>query len=469
MDEITARLARFSSGVRFEDLPASIVRKTKEVLLDSIGCALGGYVTERGKIAVELGEMFGVTAEATVIGYRKLSCPAASFVNGELINALDFDPIGPVSGHTAPFVIPSVLAVAERAQASGRELLTAAAIALEIGGRAVGSVARYTEGQRYSYNSTIFGAVAGACRLLRLNEAETRSAFGIGGTSTPIPGARKWLELEAPSNFNLKYGTWAGWVAMLGTVAALAAQKGFKGDSTILDGEYGYWQMYGSSFFRGDFLVGDLGRLWHLEEARIKPYPACYFDACAITAVERLVRENNIRPEEIDEIILYNAAIGQTPQRFPAEVSTNEDAQFSHAYLLAMAACYEGKPGPQWQLPSSLADPIVRGLMPKVKVKLHPRAEEIVAERVAAGKAPVFHDALCVISARGRKFTLEVSAPKGSPSDPMTEQEVGDKFRQNAQFSLLKKEKVERAIETIWKLDELDCVAQLTSLLTVGD
>ncbi len=477
MAGVTAKLADFVAAMRFSDLPEPIVEITKDVLLDSIGCALGGYATERGKIAVELGQTFGANPEATVIGYKRLSCPAASFVNGELINCLDFDAVGPF-GHVAPYVIPPALAIAEKVGATGKDLITAVALALEVGARAVGSVAHsylpkeeppyYEEAPRYSYNSTIFGAVAGACRMLQMSSEGIRSAFGTGGASTPVTGGLKWHHLEERSNFNLKYGTWSGWVAMLGLVAAVAAKKGFKGDPSILDGEYGYWRMYGSPFFKEDILVGDLGKKWYLEEIRLKYYPACYFDATPITAIERLVRENEIKPEEIDEIAVYGDPILQTPQRFPLDVKTNEDAQFCHTYLLAMAACHAGRPGPQWQLPSSLNDSTVRSLMTKVKVKAHPKTEQFKRQKAKEGGFLSFIDVIGEISARGKKFVVEMAAPRWSPSNPMKRPELADKFRQNAQYSLLSQSRVEQAIEAIWKLDSFGSVTELTKLLATN-
>jgi len=476
----TAKLAQSVLAIKYNDLPASAVQKTNEILLDSIGCALGAYVTERAKIALQLGEAFGTRPEATVIGYRKLSCPAASFVNSELINCMDFDVIGPVTGHVVPYVISSVLAIGEKIEATGKDFITALAIALDVGGRAVGSLSGhklpkdeppyFEEAPRASYNSTIFGAVAGACWLLGMSEGQMRSALGIGGMSTPIPGNVKWEYLDDSGvNVNLKYGCWTGWVAMLGTVAALAAQRGFRGDNTILDGKFGYWQMYGSPFFRQDILLGNLGKVWRLEEASFKFYPCCYCNHAAILGIERLVRENNIKPEDIDEIVVYGDPLLETSIRWPKEIRTNEDAQFSNAYLFAQAACYDGHPGPQWHLSSSWESPKVKNLMPKVKTKLHPRAEEIMAEKFKAGGVTVFFNSIVEISANGRKFTAEVPAPKGSPSNPMTIAEIENKFRHNALYSLIKQDKVDQIIEVVWNLDKLDNVAKLTALLAIDE
>ena len=476
MAEVTAKLAQFVSEVEFDTLPPSTVQKTKEIFLDSIGCALGGYVTDRAKIAIQLGEAFGTKPETTVIGYKKLSCPAASFVNGELINCLDLDVVGPLLGHVVPATIPPALAIGEKIEASGKDLITALAIGIEVANRVGGSLSGlrwpkdeppyYEEATRSSNNSAIFGAVAGAGKLLGMSENQMRGAFGIGGTTTPIPGNVKW---EYSQNVNLNYGCWTGWVAMLGTVAVLATEKGFKGDGTILDGKYGYWQMYGSPFFREDVVLGDLGKVWHLERVNFKAYPACYINHTAIMGIERLVRENDIKPEAIDEIVVYADPIQNTPNRWPAEIKTQEDAQFADAYLYALAACYEGPPGPQWNLPISLNNPKVRNLMPKVKVKSDPKLEEILTEKAKSGGVTVSWNSIVEISVKGKKFTMDVPVPKGAPGNPMSVSELEEKFRHNASYSLVKQKKVELIIDTIWNLDKLDNVVKLTELFSINE
>jgi len=479
MNGVTTKLAQSVLAIGFDSLPSSVVQKIKEILLDSIGCALGGYVTERAKIAIQLGETLGINPEATVIGHKRLSCPAASFVNGELINCLDFDVLGPVLGHVVPYVMPPALAVGEKLEVTGKDLIVALATAIEVGGRAGGSVSGlkrpkdeppyYEDAPRASNNSTVFGAISGASKLLGLSERQIRSAFGVGGTTTPIPGNVKWEYLDEGNNVHIKYGCWTGWVAMLGTIATLATQKGLRGDLTILDGQHGYWQMYGSPFFKEDVLLGNLGKVWRLEEVSFKYYPCCGLHHTPIMGVQRLVRENSIKPEDIDEIVVYADAIMDTSTRWPPSVETNEDAQFSNAYLIALGTCYEGTPGPQWQMPSSWDNPKVRQLMPKVKVRLHPRAEELEAEKLKTGGNPVFWNSIIEISAKGEKFTTEVTTPKGMPANPMSVSELEDKFRHNASFSLVNQDKVERIIETIWSLDKLDNVTKLTRLFCIED
>jgi 2-methylcitrate dehydratase PrpD len=130
---ITNTLVQTSTSLRFEDLPQEDVHKTKLVLLDSIGCALASHVVDRGRFAIALTKELGGNAQATLIGGHRTSYNLAAFANGELINALEYDPVGPLSAHVCPYVIPPCLAIAEKVSTSGKDFILSLSLALEIG------------------------------------------------------------------------------------------------------------------------------------------------------------------------------------------------------------------------------------------------------------------------------------------------------------------------------------------------
>ncbi len=128
----TQKLCEFAVTTDFEQIPAHLVREAKLLLLDHIGCALAGKSVDKGRIAVELAQSLGGAADSTIIGAQgKVAVTNAAFANGELFNALDWDPIP----HTLPCVIAGTLALAERERASGAELLAAIVVAYEIASR----------------------------------------------------------------------------------------------------------------------------------------------------------------------------------------------------------------------------------------------------------------------------------------------------------------------------------------------
>ena len=113
-ENVTKQLSESVVNTVYEDLSQEAIETVKLTVLDSIGCALGGYITDRARIVLEMIEEFGGTDQATLIGSHRTSCPLAAFGNSELMNALDYDYIGPISAHVAPYVAPPCLALAER-------------------------------------------------------------------------------------------------------------------------------------------------------------------------------------------------------------------------------------------------------------------------------------------------------------------------------------------------------------------
>lgn len=462
----TQALVDFTLKTDFAALPEPVVRQGKRLLLDSLGCALAGRVTKKAGIINDFIQDEGGKAQARIIGRRKTSYPLATFTNAELISALDHDALGPITGHVAPYVIPPCLAAGEKAKASGKEFITAIVLAHEIGGRILTSMAQrrvpkaeppyWEDSPRFSFSPTVFGGVAGACKLLRLDGEAVANAFGIAGASAPVPASQKWEHITTGPGIMVKYNSWAGWTAQLATVAALLAEKGFTGDTTILDGDWGFWKIVGSPFFQPEKLIGGLGQNWHLDEVIFKEYPCCNGNQTGIEAITRIMQEGKIKPEDIQDILVLAAPVLLCPCREGTEMKESLDTEFLNAYLFAVAAYLGGKPGPEWHSAATAGDPGVNALMKRVRIALHPKAARL----------PAFTDVTVEITAGGKKFTAEVEHQKGSPKNPMTDDELKDKFRTNAYYSLGKSSRVEKIIESIDHLEDLASITELTRLLT---
>src|SRR4051812_31906073 len=256
MGTIVEALADFTFNTTYERLPAAVAEESKRLLVDSIGCALGGLSHPKGKIGVDYARLQGPGApgeQATVIGTGDRVCAiGAAFANGELINALDFDAILP-PGHVSPYVIPPALAAGETAAASGKDLLSAVAIAHEMSNR-IGKALDYLRDIKdgkpspppvFGYSLTVFGAAAAFSKLRRHSLEQTVAALGIAGSMSPVNTQWSW-SVHMPTA-TLKYGV-AGAVTQAAMAAAYLAELGHTGDRQILDdGEHGYRRLIGSS------------------------------------------------------------------------------------------------------------------------------------------------------------------------------------------------------------------------------
>lgn len=456
MDGPSATLAAFSENLPWDDVPQEVRSIAKVLLVDSIGCALGGRHVAKGRIPVELARTWGQD-EATIIGDKKSSIPAAAFANGELMNALDMDAIL-TPGHITPYVLPTVLALAESRHVRGTELLRAVVIAHEVGARVASAydplrtLEETPQGLSYKlsaatgYGSSITGAALAGALLLGLRGQQLTSCLGVAGYMTPVPALSKYLRGERSPH--VKY-TSAGWVAMGATMAALLVEQGYSGDASVLDGEFGLGRMFASSRSDERAMVHGLGERWLILESEIKPYPSFRMGHPAIESFIDLLRTRRIAPESIESITLAVDPISMSPLYLNNDISNHTDAQLSWAYVLGAAAYYP--PGPAWQTPEALGDPRIRALMRKVHVTPQMSWAGDLRQAVHEGRESIatpFSIPVDVsVRVDGRSHRAEPKPfPKGHPRRPMTEDEIRGKFLANASVTL-----AEDASRALWE------------------
>ncbi len=472
-----SKLADIVANISYKDLPQIVIDNMKRAILDSIGCALGGRATDRGRIALEVVNELGGNPQSVIIGGGRNSWALAAYANAELIQALDFEPTGPHFGHIVPYVISPSLSIAQRTKASGKELITAIAVALEVGSRVFNSVPDKTDTdverrQNFlqSFGPTqVYGGVAGVCSLLKLNSKRIANAFGIAGTNMPIPAGHNWHIMPRPSIMT-KFNTVTGWVAQLSTMACLLAERGFTGDTTFLDSEAGFRNVIGAKYdFKPETIIGDLGKTWwseHWNSQFIKAYPLCGANHASIDLIIHLMRQNHINPDSIQEIVVKGGPV-TPPWILPfADTVSFSDCSHNNAYAYAVAAYHGENPGPMWLMPSTYNDPKIRNLMKKVRVEALPKVESALVN-------PVFTVTTVEVTADGNKYAasgtsqflgVKVEQP-GDTRKPMDDSEIKAKFRNNASYSSLTKEKVESIIDAVYRLEELENASVMLEML----
>lgn len=469
VETIITQLAEFVDELKFEDLPADVVQESKRIILDSIGCALGGATHEKGKIGLEFARQFGGYPEATVIGYGdQLSCLGASFANGELMNALDFDPILP-PGHVTPYVLPTALAIGESIGASGKDLIVATALAHEMSYR-IGKAMDYLRDIKddkvvpppvFGYSCTIFGATAGAGKLKGFDKGLMANALGIAGSISPVNAHWVWVK-HAPST-TIKY-LLAGWLNLGAITAASMAELGHRGDIYIMDDEWGYWRFIGSSRWEPDIITRDLGKKWLFPpQQSYKPYPHCRILAAPLDCLIHLIEENDIKPKEIEGIKAWVEGFCMEPVWLNRTIESPTDAQFSVAHCLSLAA-HRIPPGPRWQDVETVMNPSILKMMDKVTFDVHPDYVKSIKENPASRPSKI------EVKARGKVFTEERLYPKGSPSPiPETSTTVDElvaKFKNNAQRMLLQ-HKIDSAVNAMLSLEDMDDISELMELVSL--
>ncbi|MFH5824614.1 MmgE/PrpD family protein [Georgenia sp. AZ-5] len=463
-------LADVAADISYDGLPAHVIAEGKRVLLDSIGCTVAGLAHDKGRVGVELGRRLGGAAEATILGTgERVSMPAAAFANGELMNAHDFDAIHRPPGHIVPYVIPGVLAAAESAGVTGKDLIVATVLAHEIAGRLsiampfkkVTTDAAGNEVITYSNltgaGQCAFGTTVAMGGLLGYDRVQLANAIGLTGHVSNVPTGTKFAAVEGGAWS--KYGA-AGWISSNAVTATLAAGLGFVGDTTVFEGEHGWWRMVGAQGWDPADVMTGLGTTWTtIEEIAYKLYPACYNVHSSLDALIGIIDGHGLRPEDIGEVrVFMDPQVERKPYLQTSEL-TPLAAQFMMTYCAAVAV-HRIPPGAAWQDVSTLADPGVRAFMDKVTVRAHPGYEAAYRADRRSSLARV------EVVAGGRTFTEERMYPGGTPFTDAraTDEQLDAKFLHNVS-RVLTEDQAARALAALRALEQVTDVRDVVALL----
>jgi 2-methylcitrate dehydratase PrpD len=448
-------LAKFAVDLKYEDLTPAIVKDVKIFLMDSIGCGLTGVTTDPGKMFISLAKRLGGPPESSIIGVSgKVSCVNAAMANGQLINAIDYDSI---SGHTPPYIVPPALAMAESLGASGKQFILSMALGLEIStriGRALlggsfmgGPGAKFRWANRSGYASYNFAVAASVGKLLKLDLQQTLNAMGTAGHLTQV---LTWIRYTFQGHRAMtKYGV-PGWQITGGVMAALLAQEGFIGDTTIFDPEEGFWKLAGYESWNGENILQNLGKDWtFFHKIMYKPYPSCRMFQTELDCFLKILDDNKINAQEIEHVSILGHPTLEAPAFTNRELNSIVDIQFNPAYTFAMAANKVPR-GVDWQDLEIARKPEIQKLFKNIEYHTYPEFMTTLMSKVE-------------VKARGKVYKEE---KKFTELNDLTEDELFAKFRHNA-LRILTQDKVENAIDTMMKLEKISDVNRLTALITL--
>lgn len=457
---VTQELATYAVETGFGDYPQEVVERAKVLILDSIGCMFGGCQTNLGEAILTPIRSMGGSEEATIVGGGvKVPTIQAAFVNGTTANALDYDDTLLGIGHPGASIIPAALAIGEWTNASGRDVLNAILIGYDVGDR-IGLAIQPTYERLQNVWGVgtwqTFSAVVAAAKVLNLDLKQTLNAYGVAGATAPLPNTQKWgwaME-ERPIHW-VKEPT--GWPCWTGTTAAVLAKHGFIGNNYILDGDNGFWIMAGSDQCDYDKMTDGLGSEYEvINNIAIKPYSSCRWQHATLDCVKQLKEEHGLKAEDVKEVVIHSFEWVCTHELYgPADMV---DAQFCIPYTVTVVLMGL-HPGPAWYTDENLESKEILELSKRVSVELDPELDKAYFDKDQLS-------ARVEITTKGGE-TLEeyVEIPRGDPRNPLPDREIEDKFRNQALYSLEEQE-VEKAIDVIYDLENLDSVSDLMSLLT---
>jgi 2-methylcitrate dehydratase len=452
MDYVLKFLTDYAESLTYEKLPNEVVHEVKRRVIDSLGCALGGYNMLPPKIA--RAHALEVTANpgATVLGTsHRTSAELAAFANGVMVRYLDFNDTSHsrAGGHPSDN-IPAVMAAAEYSGADSHALITGIVLAYEVMDR-FGDYSPITINRGWDYVTyQAFSTAAGAAKVFGLGPEQMANALALA----VVPNAAFWqTRVGRLSNWK---GCAAGNAGRNGVFAALLAKRGLTGPDEAFAGTNGFLNQVagGSSIELKGF--GGEGRIFKLQEAKLKYYPSDYETQCAVHPALELRRELGGKVDDIEKIIVdtYRLAIAvaaDTPDKWNPK--TRETADHSLPYILSVAFTK----GNVWLddfTPERINDPLLRSLMPKIEVR--------EKEEYTRAFPDSHYFRIEVITRSGQHLVRETRYAKGHSKNPMSDAEIEDKFRRLA-APLLKPAQISNILERLWHLEEVS-VPEIMSL-----
>ncbi len=427
MPTAAERLSEFATNLQYDDIPAETIEAAKLHLLDTLGCALAAHGTGA---AGEGRDAFGAAGghpESTVVGLStRLPAPAAAFANGMLSHGLDFDDTHSDSlAHVGAVVGPASLAAAEAIGADGRDLLTAIVAGNEI----VTRIGMTVTGQFHArgFHATavcgVFGAAAAACRLRNASAATAASALGIAGSFAG--GLFVYLEEGTPTK-----PIHPAWAAHGALIAADLASRGAQGPTTVLEGRFGFYHAFigaepGTVTLEQE--LADLGTRWETPRIAFKPYPACHFIHGSLGATATLLPEIDADRISHIEVTVPEAAVALVlePAADKARPRTDYEGKFSLPFSTA-AMIVSGKVDIGTYTHASLSDPAVLELAGKVSYSV----------RDYESWPAAFPGGVRITTVDGAVLEADQPHQLGAPENPMTADQVIEKFRVNASLAL---------------------------------
>ena len=452
-ETVTAQMARWAANLNYRQLSPEAVYQAKRFLLDSIGCALGGYQQHDVKIALEVLDEIAGRGPATVIGTGKKMDPvSASLANGLMIRCMDYNDIYWKQDPSHPSdIFPAAIAGCERAKSDGKELIVGLVLGHEFEMRfCEAAFPGIRERGWHHATLTAFVSPIVAGRALYLPWQQIQHAIGISASRHCTLGAVTAGKLTMMKNTVDPMATQSG------MLAALMAEKGYTGPEHVVDGKEGLTHCFGPEW-KLNLLTDGLGESWRITQCGMKFFPTEALTHAPISAVLDLVKDNDLRPENVEKIQIRSLAraadILSDPSKY--DPHTKETADHSLPYVIAAALAERQVTPAQFEM-AKIMDPTIRAQLKKVEVVADPEIEKVfpALQRVIVN----------ITTTDGKTFTKQLDYPKGDPRNPLSDAEIEEKFAALADGVLSKKAQ-EKLKDAIWNLEKVSSVSKLMALM----
>jgi 2-methylcitrate dehydratase PrpD len=448
-------LANFVYRTNYDDLPEEAIAMSRQMVLDQLGVELACSVLDWNKKVLKYVEDLAIPADQSTIVSAGLRTSAeyAAFVNATFGHGFEIDDFAPAAiAHPGCVAVPASLNVAERQHLSGKDLVAGVALAAEVITRVGEAGMKWMLARGFHETGIlgVFGASAVAAKMLGMNPTEITNALSIAGSHAS--GTTEYTQTGGDVK-----RVHAGIGANAGIRSALLARNGLTGPPTILEGKRGILQSFGGQFV-AERLTDGLGDRYAFALNGFKPY-CCAIDIhTPIDALTRVIVARYLGPQDIAEIVvpvshvvmLHSGTIGPEPHDITG-------AQFSMHYSLGLTVSKRSNDFDTYMdaLESGFKDPEVLEVARKVSVVEIPELE---------GSDSAYGPVLTVKTRDGSTYVEDLLPSKGSPQNPMTYEELEDKFIGLA-TRVMPEGQASKIAATVRDLEKVKNLRDLTDLL----
>ncbi len=438
MDRTTELLSSYACNLSYEDLPSEVVHQVKRTVADTLGCAIGGYLSEPAKVGRKLAGDVTSGTPARILGTNDYSSlDMAGFANGVMVRYLDCNDsyFSPGGGHPSD-MIPAALAVADSVAADGQTLITAVALAYEVFCRIADQV---PDNQWDQGIFSVIGAACAAGKVLGLDEEQMGHAISLA-VAPNVP-----LRVTRMGELSMWKGCAAAAATRAGIFAAQLAAEGMTGPFEPFEGRKGLWEQAIGYPVKIEAMGEDAGP-FRIMNTIFKFYPSQIHTQAPIDLAIQLHGKALTADIASIKIESYGSAVSSAstePEKW--DPKTRETADHSIPFLTAVGL-RDGAVTPATFAQDKIADAGLRTIINKMRIEENPEFTERYPEQ--------YNCRIEVIKNNGQTEVAATSYPKGHGKNPLSDAEVDAKFRRLA-CPTITEQQCEQALELIWSLENL--------------
>ncbi len=448
---ISSKLAEYAIKAFQQEIPEPVVKMAIQAIIDQYGLQIGGSEFPWSKAIYKTEKVYNKSSgSSTITRYGdELSPTQAAFINSSFAHAQDFDDSHQeAQTHPGSVVIPAAIAIGEELNLPGVVVLKAIIIGMEVMLRLAHSLCPACIEGGHHTPPTVgpFGAAIACGLLLGLNKTQLTNALGICGSY-----AGGLVEYTISGGSVKRIHTGLG--ARAGLEAALLAKEGLTGPLTIIEGKKGLWEVFGRGKAYPERLFDQIGERFMLATLMFKPFNCCYLIHPAIQVFLEICKNNSLSAKDIESVTVGYSKFSIS---HAGKIMVPEDelgAQFSTSFTLALSLI-NASPGMWAYTKEALSDERIINLAKRISVYEDEEANHEFPKKNGC--------IVNVTTSQGKKYSLRIKDPKGSPLNLLSTEDVKDKFMRNT-IPIIGREGAESFYQVLTLFEEVTNVKELNS------